>query len=213
MNAFVLAGPAATTGVGGTLELVTLAEFQAYIVVTAEATLDAQQQILLNAAHQTAYTAMGGRFILRPATEFDYVLSAPDDGSTVFFPQYPIGTISVIQRGYMSALGVWTSQGDVAVGDYYQDSATGRIYGNFPTSMHNMRVKCPAGYVSANVPADIKEAVMMHTAVKFQRVSRSRWDVKSEQTASQGASYYESDIPPAAAAIYQTYRLAAASIA
>jgi len=207
-----LAGPAPTTGVGGNLELVTRAEFQLYINEPSEAAVDARQQILLNSAHQTAFSEMGGRFILRSATEFDYVLTAPDDGDVLFLPQYPVGTISIVERGFMSAVGVWTSQGTVAASEYYVDAPTGRMYGNWPTKMHSVRVVFPAGFIAAEVPADVKEAVMMHTAVKVQRTRRSRWDVKTLQAASEGASFYESDLPPAAAAIYQRYSLATATI-
>jgi hypothetical protein len=213
MNHLVLDGPDATTGAGGTLSLVTLAEFQAYINEDADAgPLDARQQTLIDSACYGAFSLMGGRFLLRPATEFDYVLSPFDAGNTLFLPQYPLGTISVLEIGYMSANGVWTSQRTVASGDYYADAESGRVYGAWPLGMHTVRVSWPGGYTSALVPADAKEAVMMWAAVKMQRVRRSRWDVKTLQAASEGYSYTDTDLPEVARATFQKYSLATASL-
>jgi len=213
MNIVRLAGPAKTTGVGGTLSIVTLAEFQAYINEDSEAGVDARQQILLDSACYGAFSAMGGRFILRPATEFDMVLSSIDIGETIFLPQYPIGTISVLELGYMSGNGIWTSQTTVTTGDYYVDSDTGRVYGNWPLTLHSIRVKWPGGFLAADVPADVKEAVMIWAAVKLQRARRSRWDVKTLQAASEGYAYIETDLPESAAAIFRKYSLATATAA
>ncbi len=213
MNNLVFPGPIAKTGAGETLNFVTLLEFQNYINEPAvDAATDARMQQLIDSASYGAFSAMGGRFLLRPATEFDYVMASVAEGSTLFLPQYPVGTISRLDFGYMSANGVWVQSLAVPTSEYYVDSETGRVYGAWPTSMHSVRVTWPGGYPAAELPEDAKEAVMMTAAVKLQRARRSRWDVKTLTAGSEGYTYFESDIPPVAAGVFQKYSLPTSTI-
>jgi hypothetical protein len=155
---------------------------------------------------------MGGRFLLRPAAAFNFVLTPFDDGSTLFLSQYPIGTITAIETGYMSADDTWTSQGTVAAGDYYSDADSGRVFGAWPLSMHSVRVEWTGGFEAAAVPADAKEAVMAWSAVKWQRVKRARWDVKTLSGASEGYSYIDTDLPAASETVLRKYAIASVSV-
>jgi len=207
MSHVELDGPAETTGVGGTLSLATLANFQAYIGEASDSggAVDTLHQTVLDAACHGAYSKMGGRFLLRPATAFDWVFSSQDVGSTLFLQQWPVGTVSVFELGWMSANGVWTSQYTVPVGEYYLDSRSGRIYGTWPTSLHSVRVAWTGGFTT--VPADAKEAVMIWAGVKLERVRRMRWDQKSKTSGQEGATFTDSDLPGYVAEVFQKYSL------
>lgn len=203
----VLAGPQPTTGVGGTLSLVTLANFQAYINESSDSggPKDTVHQTVLDAACRGAYNRMGGRYLLRPATEFDYVMQSQDDGSRVYLPQYPVGAISVLELGYMSADATWTSQKTVTSNEYYLDARSGILKGVWPLQLDSIRVKWTGGYTSAELPADAKEAVMIWAGVKYQRTLRSRWDIKSNSAGQESAVYIETDIPDYVAQILSQY--------
>ena len=214
MNHLVLDGPAATTGASGTLSFVALADWQAYIKETGDAggPIDTRHRIVLDSALHSAFSLMGGRFLLRPSTAFSYVLSPFDDGSTLFLSQYPVGTITAIETGYMSADGVWTNQNTIDTDNYYADKASGRVYGVWPVALHSVRVEWDGGYIAAEVPADAKEAVMAWAAVKWQRVKRTRWDVKTLSGASEGYSYIDTDLPAASEAVLRKYAMPTVSV-
>ena len=204
-----LAGPAETVGAAGTLTLVTVAEVQAYIEKPAEAAFDALLQILIDSACTGAFGIMGGRFLKRPATAFDFVLT-PETEEVLFLPQYPIGTVSAVEAGYMSANNVWTATHVFASTDYYAESRSGRLYSQWPSDRHSVRVTWTGGHVTP--PSDAKDAVMQWVGVKLQRLRKARWDVRSMSGPTESYSF-EDELPQSAASILAKYAIPEASMA
>lgn len=215
MDKIQLSGPAETTGASGTLTLVSLAEVLAYLEVTSDAgAQDALIQTLIDSVCQHAFSLMGGRFLKRPATEFNYVFTPSGRGESVLLHQTPVGTISVCETGHFDSSGTWTAYETIS--DYYLDARAGALYrgniwgsfGGWPTAKYSVRVSWPGGFTS--VPADAKEAVCQWVGTKLQRLRRSRWDVTSLTSAAEAATY-ATELPQMAAEIFEKYKLAEAT--
>jgi len=206
-----LAGPAESVGAAGTLTLATLAEAQAYIEKPSDSggAFDLLMQTLIDSASQGAFGLMGGRYLKRPATAFDFVLS-PDSEEVIWLHQYPIGTISAIQIGRLTANGVWESSYSLLATDWYADSRSGRIYGSWPDAKHSVRVTWTGGYET--VPADAKEALIQWVGVKLNRLRKARWDMRTVQDATSGATF-ENELPQSAAVVFSKYSIPEASFA
>lgn len=208
MNRLQLAGPDATTGASGTLTLVSVAETEAYLEKPGDAgAFDALVQTLIDSACWGAFGLMGGRFLKRPQTEFDFVMT-PDDDEYIYLHQYPVGTISLIEVGYMTANATWTASYTPIATDWYADKRSGKIYGLWGSSAHSVRVKWSGGF--STVPADAKEAVMQWVGVKLSRLRKARWDASSMQSQNEGWTYTD-ELPGAAASVFAKYALPIAS--
>ena len=205
-----LAGPAETVGAAGTLTLVTVAEVQAYIEKPAEAAFDLLLQTLIDSASTGAFGLMGGRFLKRPATEFDFVLS-PETEEVVFLHQFPVGAVSLLEAGSMTANGVWTASHTFATTEYYVDARSGRLYASWPSDRHSIRVRWSGGYATA-APPDAKEALMQWVAVKLQRLRKGRWDVRSMSGPTESYSF-DNELPQSAAVVFSKYAVPEVSIA
>lgn len=207
-----LDGPAETTGASGTLNFVSLAEVLVYIEQQSDSggAFDTLLQKLIDSVCVSAFGLMNGRFLKRPTTEFDYVFT-PENDDVLFLPQYPVGTVSVVELGYMSANGIWTASQTVAAEDFYVESVTGRIYGSWPRVRHSVRIKWPGGYTAA--PEDAKEAAAKWVGVKLQRSRVARWDVTSQTKGGTDSATYTAELPPEVAAIWSKYSTPLGSVA
>lgn len=207
-----LDGPAETTGAGGTLNFVSLAEVLVYLEQQSDSggSFDTLVQKLIDSVSVSAFGLMNGRFLVRPSTEFDFVFT-PEQEDVIFLPQYPVGTVSVVELGYMSANGTWSSSESVAVENYYVESLTGRIYGSWPVQRHSVRIKWPGGYTAA--PEDAKEAAAKWVGVKLQRARVARWDVTSQTKGGTESATYTAELPPDVAAIWAKYATPGGSVA
>lgn len=208
-----LAGPAESVGAAGTLTLASLAETQAYIEKPGDSggPFDILCQTLIDSASTGAFGLMGGRYLLRPATAFDFVLS-PDSPEVIWLHQYPIGTITTVQFGRITGNGVWESTQTLLASEYYADSRSGRIYSfsGWPEAKHSVRVTWTGGFVA--VPTDAKEGAMQWVGVKLNRLRKARWDIRTMQDATSGFTF-ENELPQSAALVFAKYAVPEASIA
>ena len=212
MGRLQLAGPPETTGASGTLTLVSLAEQLAYLEKPSDSggPFDVLIQMLIDSASVGAFAKMGGRFLKLPVDNFDFVFT-PEIGGVIHLHQYPIATIALVEIGSMTADQVWSPVGAaLGTNSYYADKRSGRLYGDWPTSLHSVRVRWTAGYSS--VPVDAKEALMQWVGVKRSRQKQGRWDVLSIQGATEGYSF-AGEIPASADAVFAKYALPEVSIA
>ena len=208
-----LAGPAESVGAAGTLTLCSLAEFQAYIEKPGDSggAFDILCQTLIDSASHGAFGLMGGRYLKRPATSFDFVLS-PDSPEVLWLNQYPIGTISSIQLGRLTGNGVWESSQSLLATEYYADPRSGRVYSfsGWPESKHSVRVVWTGGFDT--VPADAKEALIQWAGVKLNRLRKGRWDIRTMQDATTGFTF-ENELPQSSAGVFAKYSIPEASVA
>jgi len=212
-----IAGPAESTGPTGTLSLASIAEFQAYIEKPGDAggPFDTLCQLVLDSACVGAFSLMGGRFLKRPAAEFEFAMT-PEAEDRIFLHQWPVGTVSALEAGGFTANGVWQASYVYTAQEWYADMRSGRLYGTwpwgiFPPSLHHaVRVRWTGGFTT--VPADAKEAVMQWAGVKLNRTRKARWDVTSSQGPTEGYTF-SGELPDFAAATFAKYTTPEASIA
>lgn len=198
-----LTGPAESYGSSGTLSLVSVAEVLAHMEQTGDAgSFDALIQSYIDAVSAAAYGRMHGRFIKRPTTPFDYVIT-PINRDTVFLHQWPIGTVSTVEIGYMVG-STWTSTQTLTAVDYTLDSERGLLigYGGFPDAQLSVRVEWTGGYTA--VPPDLKEAVYKWVITKLVRKREGRIDATSQSGPTEGYTF-EDELLKASRDIFQKY--------
>ena len=207
MDRLQLSGPAETVGASGTLTLATLAETQAYLETPSDSggAFDLLVQSLIDSVSVSAFGIMGGRFLKRPATSFDVVFTPVGDLEVLFLHQYPIGSISSIQLGYMSQDGTFSATQNLTGTDWYSDARSGRIYASLPTGRHSVRVVWTGGYVT--VPQDAKEALFQWVGVKLRNVRLSSWGALSIQSENEARAYSVEEIPGFARGIFGKYAI------
>ena len=212
MESIALAGPAESVGSSGTLTLATIQEASAYMEKALDGgAFDAQLQVLIDGVSMQAYSLMGGRFLKRPATPFDFVFTPKGNGFTIWLPQWPIGTITSVQIGQIISDGTFSPSATLAAGEWYSEKSNGRIYGSFPAgSMHSVRVVWTGGY--AAVPQDAKDACLQWVGVKLSRIRAARWDHTSMQKSDQGASYREQECPQQSFETFLRYKSCRGSV-
>lgn len=196
-------GPAETYGASGTLSLVSLAEVQAYMEQTGDAgPFDALIQSLIDSVSATAYGLMHGRFLKRPTAEFEYAIT-PINNTTVFLHQWPVGTVSLLELGYMLG-NTWTTVQTLTSVDYTVDKEKGLLigYGGFPATQFGVRVNWTGGYTA--VPPDAKEACFKYVMTKLIRKRKGRIDATTQSGPTEGYTF-EDELPKAARVIFQKY--------
>jgi hypothetical protein len=211
VDSIAIAGPAETVGSSGTLTLVTVAEANAYLEKPADAgAQDALLQILIDGVSFSAFALMGGRFLKRPSTPFDVVFTPRGDGSAIWLPQWPIGTISSIQLGNIASDQTFNPTTTLIATDWYSEPRSGRVYGSFPLNvLHSVRVVWTGGYTA--IPQDAKDAALQWVGVKLSRIRAARWDQSAMQKADQGASYLD-ECPKSALDTFLRYKSMRGSI-
>ena len=210
MQYLELAGPAPATGAGSTLELLPLAELHTYLKRSTDAAFDGVLQKLLDVVHWEVFRLTGGRFILRDATAFDHVLSVFEATKQIYLPQLPVGTITSVDIGSMTADATFTSTKSVATTEFYSNKEGGVLYaktlgGSWPRGRHSIRVVYTAGF--ATVPEDIKGAVAQIVSVKFQRGLDADHGRLQVSQGTQGYVLTQDDIPKPAMQVIRNYAL------
>lgn len=197
-------GPSESYGASGTLSLVSVSEVQAYMEQTGDSggPYDTLIQTLIDAVSASAYGLMHGRFLKRPAAEFEYAIT-PVASDMVFLHQWPVGTISLVEIGYMLG-NVWQTTQTVNSTDYTLDTQKGILigYGGFPATQFGVRVNWTGGYTS--VPPDAKEAAIKHVVTKLIRKRKGRIDATSQAGPTESYTF-EDELPKAARIIFQKY--------
>ena len=212
MERVQIAGPAETVGAAGTLTLATLAETLAYLEQTSDSggPFDLLVQSLIDSVSVAAFGIMGGRFLKRPATAFDFAFTPLGSLDALFLHQFPVGTITSIDYGYMSQDGTFSAQQTPQATEWYADRRSGRIYATLPWGKHSVRIVWTGGYVT--VPQDAKEALFQWVGVKLARIKTARWDATSMQGANEARTFREQEIPVFSRDVFAKYAIAEVTV-
>lgn len=194
--------------VDATIALVTLAEAKVWLGISDDNdNQDSLINTLIDAASDFVKLFTGRKFIKPDEAETEYYSGY--GGVVLYLDNKPISSISDISYRSGSTGSSWTTI--TGQWTYEYDATKGIIHltdGNvFTSGFRNWRVQYIYGYVTADVPNDIKMAVMELVAIKKTEYEKKLHGVQAITLPNQSVSYSLLEIPKQILRILSYYRV------
>ena len=180
------------TALDTTVALVTLAELKEFLKVSTT-TDDVLFNVLINSASRLANSYTGRQLLSKSHTHY-YDGSG---SSELIVAEYPIVSVTTLNDDTNRDFG---SGDNISSANYMLDKEAGIIRlwnaeASFVKGDGTVKLVFSAGYAVADVPADLKLAVMRLCAIMYEKALNRRHDVVSESVGDRTTTFTSADIP------------------
>lgn len=204
-----ISGPGASrSGAANDYEVLSLASLKVLLSIASGTGDDVLLQSILDAAHQAAFRATGGRIFKLNATAYVHLYDGRGN-TTLRVRQLPIVTLTGLEEGYLAdSAGTFVSLRTFGTTEYYVDKDNGIIRAingaYFNEGQNNLRVTMTCGYSTA--PGDLVRAIADLCGLMRKRIVEKSWDVTSMSKNDELKTFISAEMPKSVENVFRRYQ-------